>query len=252
MNKKHIFALYVADLDNAPEQYRCPSTHPLFHRLAHVMRAAPGDEVILFTQTMHASATIISVNKKELLFQVSKHERNQELKPHITMWVSVTKQDALEEALYACAEFGASQVQPILTEKAYRQTIPEHATQRLQAQIIAGAEQAKNFAFPTLKEPITLVQALEQLHNAPPTNKPYPLFFDPEGQPLATVLQEITQKKPTHIIALVGPEGDLTPEEKRLLAESGFTFCALTPTILRAPSATALGLGVLRSFLPTA
>lgn len=249
MSEKHIFALYVADLDKASEQYRCPHTHPLYHRLVHVMRAVPRDEVILFTQTLHANATIIAVNKKELVLQINKHESNQEFKPHITMLVSVTKQDALEEALYACAEFGASVVQPIVTEKAYRQTIPEHAIQRLQAQIIAGAEQAKNFAYPTLKDPVTLTQALEQLRNAPPTNKSYPLFFDPEGQPLATILEEIKSAKPAHIAALIGPEGDLTAEEKKLLTENGFTFCALTPTILRAPSATALGLGILRSYL---
>ena len=250
MSEKHIFALHVPDLERVQEEYRCPHTHPLFHRLAHVMRAAPGDEVILFTQKIHASATITSVNKKELVFRVNSHETNQELNPHITMLVSVTKQDALEEALYVCAEFGVSAVQLLITEKAYRQALPAHALQRLQAQIIAGAEQAKYFAYPLLKEPITLAEFLAEFkRTSHKSSSSYPLFFDPEGQPVAKVLQEITQKKPTHIAALVGPEGDLTPEEKRLLAESGFTFCALTPTILRAPSATALGLGILRSHL---
>lgn len=245
MSEKHIFAFYVPDLDTAQKQYRCLSSHPLYHRLAHVMRGAPGDELILFNQQIHVTATIASINKKELVLQLDKPEQNQQLNPKITMLVSITKQDALEEAVYACAEFGASVIQPVITEKAYRQALPAHALQRIQAQIIAGAEQAKHFAFPTLKEPIALTEALAQLK----AKELFPLFFDPEGQPLALVLEQIKSTKPTHIAALVGPEGDLTNEEKALLTHEHVTFCALTPTILRAPSATALGLGILRSYL---
>ena len=51
------------------------------------------------------------------------------------------------------------------------------------------------------------------------------------------------------IYGSVGPEGDLTLEEKAYLKQLGFVFCALTPTVLRAQQAVALGLGVLRSYL---
>ncbi len=50
-------------------------------------------------------------------------------------------------------------------------------------------------------------------------------------------------------MAVIGPEGDLTKEEKAYLKEQGFLFCALTPTVLRAQQAVALGLGILRSYL---
>ena len=46
----------------------------------------------------------------------------------------------------------------------------------------------------------------------------------------------------------VGPEGDLTQEEKDYLKQQGFVFCRLTPTVLRARQAVALGLGILRSY----
>ena len=50
---------------------------------------------------------------------------------------------------------------------------------------------------------------------------------------------------------LVGPEGDLTHEEKQFVDDHGFIFCKLTPTIMRAHQAVAVGLGVLRSMLRT-
>lgn len=59
----------------------------------------------------------------------------------------------------------------------------------------------------------------------------------------------VEQQKPHAIIACAGPEGDLTYEEKMQLTEDGFAFCALTPTVLRAQQAIAIGLGAIRSYL---
>ena len=42
---------------------------------------------------------------------------------------------------------------------------------------------------------------------------------------------------------------DLTEQEKNLLQDQGFLFCALTPTILRAQQAVALSAGLIRSLL---
>lgn len=55
-------------------------------------------------------------------------------------------------------------------------------------------------------------------------------------------------KQVQELILMVGPEGDLIPE-KKLLVHAGFTFCSLTPTVLRSVQAIALGLGMFRSVL---
>ncbi|PKN03448.1 hypothetical protein CVU75_02160, partial [Candidatus Dependentiae bacterium HGW-Dependentiae-1] len=51
------------------------------------------------------------------------------------------------------------------------------------------------------------------------------------------------------ILLLVGPEGDLTEEEKGAISRAGVQFCKLTPTVLRAMQATAVGMGVVRSVI---
>jgi 16S rRNA U1498 N3-methylase RsmE len=48
---------------------------------------------------------------------------------------------------------------------------------------------------------------------------------------------------------MVGPEGDLAATEKTELKRAQFTFCALTPTVLRAVDAIRIGAGMLRSLL---
>jgi 16S rRNA U1498 N3-methylase RsmE len=52
-----------------------------------------------------------------------------------------------------------------------------------------------------------------------------------------------------NILLLVGPEGDLTLEEKEIVRANKFIFCALTPTIMRAVQATGLAAGFVRSLL---
>jgi RsmE family RNA methyltransferase len=63
-----------------------------------------------------------------------------------------------------------------------------------------------------------------------------------------TVLERLVKRAGATVL-FVGPEGDLTDQEKVLLKQNGFIFCALTPTILRACEAIALGAGVVRSIL---
>ena len=106
----------------------------------------------------------------------------------------------------------------------------------------AAAEQSKQFVLPKLYPIIPL-----EMKVYPPTVTK--LFFDPAGILLKEALIYIEQKRSDEIVACVGPEGDLTYEEKLKLTDQGFIFCALTPTILRAHQAVTIGLGVLRSLL---
>jgi RsmE family RNA methyltransferase len=74
------------------------------------------------------------------------------------------------------------------------------------------------------------------------------IFFDPSGEScfkLTSFLKEQTNL--TDIICIVGPEGDLTENEKKFLKQNNFSFYALTPTILRSELAATLATGILRS-----
>lgn len=53
----------------------------------------------------------------------------------------------------------------------------------------------------------------------------------------------------SELMLLVGPEGDLSNEEKNAVHTAGFIMCALTPTILRSVHAAFLGAGIMRSVM---
>ena len=48
---------------------------------------------------------------------------------------------------------------------------------------------------------------------------------------------------------MIGPEADLSTEEKNLLLKEYFSFVKLTPTVLRAYQAAGIALGIFRSLL---
>jgi len=48
------------------------------------------------------------------------------------------------------------------------------------------------------------------------------------------------------IMLVVGPEGDLTVDEKKLLSSAHYTACSLTPTVLRSEEAATLAAGIIR------
>ncbi len=73
------------------------------------------------------------------------------------------------------------------------------------------------------------------------------LYGEPDGKPVWDTLSRLRKQHPEQLILLVGPEGDLTAQEKTELDEHSFERMALTPTILRAPQAAFFLTAIFRS-----
>lgn len=236
----HQFALYTQELPTGA------ITDPaLVHRIQQVLRLAVGETVTLFTRHEHTELRITSMGKKEIGCTTISRAPNTILKPAITVLLPLLKREALESALYSCAEMGATEVQLLITEKTPAHTGKD--LERFERIMIAAAEQSKQFAMPILNKPVKLAtvhgEPVESIRCALNHN----IFFDPTGTPLFEVLQTLHTQQPDHITLMIGPAGDLTQQEKDILIKHNFTFCALTPTVLRAEQALAVGLGVFRS-----
>ncbi len=217
----------------------------LVHRIGTILRLEKGDKFILFDSHFHLKATIIGFDgKRSLTIQLHEIEKNKRLTPEIHWLLPLLKRDAFEEAFYTLTELGATSIQPLLTQKTTRLWADKEFT-RGQKIMIAATEQSKQFVLPYVYPVIPLDMWLFKTH--PPFVAK--IFFDPAGISLREALTLIEGQKMHGIIACVGPEGDLTYEEKLMLTDQGFIFCSLTPTILRAHQAITVGLGALRSFL---
>ncbi len=246
----HQFAFYLEKVGalrgEAHAELHHISEPELVHRIVSVLRLERTDKIILFDSNYHIVASIVQIDAtKSIAIQVHEIVENKQLTPYVHWLLPLLKREAFEEALYTLTELGAQSIQPLLTQKTIRFFGGDREISRCQKIIIAAAEQSKQFVLPIL-QPIIPLDIWLMKSVPPATTK---IFFDPAGFPLREVVQLIERQKPLEVIACAGPEGDLTYEEKLMLNDQGFVFCALTQTVLRAQQAVAVGLGSLRSLI---
>ena len=246
---KHIFAVYVGDLFAKQKGVAGSSVlitdQNVVHRIVTVLRLQVGQELILFDDAHHYQVTISDIKKnKAIIIKIDAITQNAQSELEINFVLPVLKKEALEEAVYSLAEIGVACVQLIITTKSQK-NISDKDLERLQKMKIAAAQQSKNFAMPAILKPI----AFEKFSTAFETDAYPALLFDPSGKPAAQIIGQLQQQKVKKIACLIGPEGGLTALEIQVVSRIGFKACKLTPTVLRAVQAAAVGAGMLASLL---
>lgn len=269
---RHEFALFVTQLFSKepvvviqdPESVR---------RLTSIVRLREGESVQLFNRKESIRGVVRTITKKQIELEVDERVMLKPLEPALIILLPTLKKDDLEEALSRLCALGVTTIQLVETEKVQHSWQFERERDRFERVMIAAAEQSKQLVVPELVAPLALQEALhntctthESSNNAQSAQKNlkntsftqetrkneqgvcHSIFFDPDGEKLMTVMERLA-KRYGKTVLFVGPEGDLTDNEKELIKNQGFIFCALTPTILRACEAIALGAGVVRSLL---
>lgn len=239
---RHEFALFisqqfargVAVIIHDPESLR---------RLTSIVRLREGETVQLFNREESIRGTVTGITKKQIELDVNERFSLQSLKPSLTILLPTLKKDDCEEALSRLCALGVTTIQFVETEKVQHSWQFERERDRFERVMIAAAEQSKQFILPDLLAPISLKEALKEV-----TAIGHKIFFDPDGEKLMVSLERLVKTEGAAVL-FVGPEGDLTDDEKMLIRSHGFIFCSLTPTILRACEAIALGAGVVRSIV---
>jgi len=243
-NKKtsthHEFAFYYADLSKILFQdidivIVCDD---LFHRFKHVVRMQQDDTCIIFNQKERVTFMFAKLEgKNRILGTWQNRQQNEKLAPEITFILPMLKIDALSDAIYSCAEVGITNIQLVTTHKT-QTPYSEKLFDKLQRVAVAAAEQSKMYAFPTILPPVKLAELLA-------TDLPgLKYHFDVTGAAFASWYQPVQAGQQYHL--LVGPEGDLTDDEKALVKKAGFQSCLLTSTVLRSVRSISLVSGLFR------
>jgi 16S rRNA (uracil1498-N3)-methyltransferase len=244
-NERHEFAFFseeVTRLLKEQQEYTLQDKE-LLHRLGTIIRAKPGETIILFNGDAHARCEIVACSKKEIILRVLACKKNLVIKPAITWFLPLLEREAFEDSLYALTAMGATEIIPVITEKSRRAWGSEKELERAQRLMVAAIEQSKQFCVP-------VIGATKKLTDVVAANEfGIKIFFDAQGDSAFYVIQKVRENVVTSVVCCVGPEGDLTHAEKELMRAHGFMLCALTPTILKASAAVEVGMGLLRSCL---
>lgn len=210
------------------------------HYVANVMRAKPGDGVLLFNgRDGEWRGALETVAKSGVVVAVESQTRPQALEPDLWLLAAPIKKDCIDLVAEKAAELGASRLWPVLT----RRTVTARVnTERLAVHMIEAAEQCERLTVPVVMEPTQLDKVLAGWDAARPL-----IFLDESGggMPLVQVLADLP---PGPLAVLVGPEGGFAPEERAFLARLPFARpVGLGPRILRAETAAIAALSVIQA-----
>jgi 16S rRNA (uracil1498-N3)-methyltransferase len=209
------------------------------HYLARVMRAAPGDIVILCDDiTGEWAARVSDVGKRDVVLDVVEQLRPRESVPDLWLCPALLKKDRFDLVLEKATELGAARIQPLVTRRCVADKLN---LERARAITTEAAEQCARTALPVLAEPVKL-DAL--LANWPEGRA---LFFADEnakeqgGEPAAAAFAAHTGAA----AILTGPEGGFDDAERAAIrAHPAARPITLGPRILRGETAAIAALSV--------
>ncbi|KAK1323643.1 hypothetical protein QJS10_CPA02g00086 [Acorus calamus] len=204
-----------------------------FWHATKVLRLSESDRVELFNGTGGiVTGFIHKVDRTGLDFMASEDVKN--VAPQGTQWhvfaaFGTLKGGRADWLIEKCTELGASSVTPLLTERS--PSITENRVDRLHRVILAAVKQCQRLHEMTLNPPMKLCSFL------PLVSQSELSFLAAAGAtPLIDILS--CSRREASGVMIVGPEGDFTEEEVKLMIKSGATPVGLGPHRLRAETAT--------------
>ncbi len=205
------------------------------HYLARVMRAQPGDGVILCdNRTGEWSARVVDAGKRSVALEVVERLREREDVPDLWLCPALIKKDRFDMVLEKATELGVARIQPVLTRRCVADKLN---LDRARTITIEAAEQCARTALPDLGEPVKLDAMLRDWPDG------RALFFADEegGDPAASAFAAHDGSA----AILIGPEGGFDDAERTAIrAHSAARAISLGPRILRGETAAIAALSV--------
>lgn len=196
--------------------------------IVKVLRMREGEEIFVTDGKGNlAKGTLVFEGKKVMLNVSDIKENLPDFSPKLHIAIAPTKNiDRIEFFVEKATEMGISEITFLNTEKSERRNIN---IEKLRKQAISASKQSQRFHFPVLNDLVKLQDFIKNI----PTENVYIAHCDESFE--RTNLKEIDPKE--NLIFLIGPEGDFSPNEIKLLTEKGIRAVSLGEQRLRTETA---------------
>lgn len=220
--------------DEIPDHGVCDLPAAQAHHLAHVLRLAPGDPVVLFDGRGAAYDAVIAQSARGAV-RVRVGDRRSEDRESplcVVLAQAVSSGERMDYTIQKAVELGVAAVQPLLSERCVVRLSGERAAKRVlhwQAVAVAACEQCGRNRMPAVHPLLPLRDWLQQ----PAAAGELRLSLAPEA---AAGLRQL-DRPAGRVTVLAGPEGGLTAAELDAAAAAGFRPLRLGPRVLRTETA---------------
>ena len=213
----------------APQGDRAVLTGDEARHLSRVLRAKPGDEVMVFAGTgMEWPARIVRMSRDAVELETGPaREDPATAGPAVTIAVALPKGERQKWLVEKLTELGVARLVPLETERGVAEATPA-ACERLRRGVIEACKQCGRNRLLEIGAPRSVAAALADM---PPGSRA--VIADPGGIPL----DPRGLADATSLLALIGPEGGFTAAEIALAEQAGAIRAGLGPHILRIETA---------------
>ena len=208
------------------------------HYVANVMRLKRGSNINFFNQEGEWASEVIFLEKDRVEVKFLNKIKEPLKSSSIELAICLIKKNPMDIILQKATELGVSKITPIISE---RTEIKELNHDRAKKIVIEATEQSNQFIPPEISKTIKLKDFLNQIDGS---NK---LFFADINNKDRLKKEDI--KDDNLKTLLVGPEGDFTPNERKMILQNKNTISfSLSNNILRTETATISALSLINYF----
>lgn len=196
------------------------------HHLIHVMRARPGDEIVLFDGSgAEFSGRVERLTRSEAeVHVVDRREVDLELPFQLTLAVALPKGDRQKWMVEKLVELGTTRLVPLETARGVAQPVNK-ALLRLRRAVVEASKQCGRNRLMEISEPTPFEAAVRD---------------SPAGGLRLIALPTATNPLPqvaSHLHTIIGPEGGFTADELALAEQLSWQPVSLGNRILRIETA---------------
>lgn len=220
---------------------------PARHHLVNVLRAAAGEEVSVFDgRGREAVARLVDACSDPALLHVVTSGVQAAPRLSVVLLQAIPKAPRMDLIVEKAVELGAAVIVPIASERTVVRLSPEQREprrQRWQRIAQSAAEQCRTPWVPEVRPVCDVAGALR-------TTGPFALLLVGALTPCARPLRDVLRERPlAHVSGavglLIGPEGDLTPDEMGQALAAGAVPVTFGARVLRVETAALFGLSAL-------
>ena len=210
------------------------------HYLKDVMRLKIGDKLSIFNTSGEWNAVVENYEKKGVKIKIIEKTRDKYDERNIWLAFSPIKQNPLNFIIQKGTELGVQKFIPILSE---RTTVREINTERIKKIIIEASEQSNRISVPEINKPESLKKFLSQF-----PKKGTLIFCDINSN--QNNLKDILKNVEGPICILIGPEGDFSENERKIIVNLNQTCSiSLAKNILKAETAALSAITIVNYYL---
>ena len=205
------------------------------HYVANVMRLKRGSNINFFNKEGEWISEIVFLEKDRVEVKFLNRVKESFKSSNIELGICLVKKNPMEMILQKATELGVTKIIPIISE---RTEVKELNHERANKIVIEATEQSNQLIPPEISK---IVKLKDFIYNLDISSK---LLFADVNCKKSLKKEEMKDKNLKTI--LIGPEGDFSPSERKMILEKKNTISfSLSRNILRSDTATISALSII-------